>query len=137
MSIECISLFSGAGGLDFGAKSAGVDITHFIENDSDSIETLKLNNRNKGEILKEDVSDFHFKKLKRGKKQIIIGGPPCQPFSKNGYWIKNSNRKIDLDPRNMIDQYVRLLMKLNLQVFCLKMLKVCFIQQILILLINF
>ena len=82
MSIECISLFSGAGGLDFGAKSAGVDITHFIENDSDSIETLKLNNRNKGEILKEDVSDFHFKKLKRGKKQIIIGGLLVNLFQK-------------------------------------------------------
>ena len=107
MSIECISLFSGAGGLDHGAKCAGVDVTHFIENDGDCIETLKLNNSHSSEILKEDVSDFPFKKLKTKKKQIVIGGPPCQPFSKNGYWVKNSNRKIDLDPRNMIDQYVR------------------------------
>ncbi len=107
MSIECISLFSGAGGLDHGTESAEIDITHFIENDSDCIETLKLNNQYKGDILKEDVSTFPFKKLRKRNKQIIIGGPPCQPFSKNGYWVKNANRKIELDPRNMIDQFLR------------------------------
>ena len=22
----------------------------------------------------------------------MVGGPPCQPFSKAGYWVKNENR---------------------------------------------
>ena len=42
----------------------------------------------------DDLNLPFFEKYLNGKKTIIIGGPPCQPFSKNGYWIKNKNRKI-------------------------------------------
>jgi DNA (cytosine-5)-methyltransferase 1 len=38
---------------------------------------------------------------------IVIGGPPCQPFSKNGYWVRNENRLAIADPRNMIAQFFR------------------------------
>lgn len=42
-------------------------------------------------------------------KLLLVGGPPCQPFSKAGYWVKNENRKANDDPRNMIGPYFRLI----------------------------
>ena len=40
--IQVISLFSGAGGLDLGCKLNNIEIKIAIDNDNDSIETLKL-----------------------------------------------------------------------------------------------
>ena len=47
--------------------------------------------------------------MARDKKKplMIIGGPPCQPFSKNGYWITNNKRLKDLDPRNHISSFFK------------------------------
>jgi site-specific DNA-cytosine methylase len=41
--VQAISLFSGAGGLDIGCKKSGVEVKIAIDNDPDSVETLKLN----------------------------------------------------------------------------------------------
>ena len=39
---------------------------------------------------------------------IVIGGAPCQPFSKAGYWVTNKKRKGIDDPRaTLIDEYLR------------------------------
>ena len=101
-----ISLFTGAGGLDLGARSAGVKIVNCVENDPDSAMTLRNNNFNSTEIIEDDIQNVNFEKW-YAKDMIIIGGPPCQPFSKNGYWVKNKNRLIAEDPRNLLGQYLR------------------------------
>jgi DNA (cytosine-5)-methyltransferase 1 len=106
--IKGISLFSGAGGLDLGAELAGVEITHCIEIDHDSAETLRLNSKKSSKkILEQDIKLVDFSDMKCSNKTIVFGGPPCQPFSKNGYWVKNENRLIEKDPRNLIDQFLR------------------------------
>ena len=46
--------------------------------------------------------------------------PPCQPFSKNGYWVKNDNRLIDDDPRNMLGQFLRAVSELEPSGFLLE-----------------
>ena len=121
---QAISLFSGAGGLDIGCKLAGVDVKVAIDNDSDATETLKLNNQFKTTtVLKEDIKNFNPKKVEKylnGKKIILIGGPPCQPFSKNGYWVKNENRKSNEDPRNCIQNYFDFVKNLNPNGFLLE-----------------
>lgn len=108
--VKGISIFSGAGGLDVGAHQAGVDILACVENDADAAQTLRLNNNLLGaEVLEKNIEDVDFRVWSNSEPSILIGGPPCQPFSKNGYWVKNNNRLIEHDPRNMLGQFVRAL----------------------------
>lgn len=112
--VHCISIFSGAGGLDVGAANAGAKIIACVENDHDAAQTLRLNKvAPESEIIEKDIQDVDFRYWNDGKDKILIGGPPCQPFSKNGYWVKNDNRLIEADPRNMLGQYLRALKQLK------------------------
>lgn len=112
--VRCVSIFSGAGGLDIGAKKAGARIVACVENDPDAAETLRINGVCEGStaVVESDIQAVDFTRLRHGDPTILIGGPPCQPFSKNGYWVKNDNRLIDDDPRNMVSQFLRALAEL-------------------------
>ena len=101
-----IGLFSGAGGLDIGAEQAGIDLIYSMDNDPDSVHTLQ-SNFSSHDIALSDIKDVNFKQFKKVKNLIIFGGPPCQPFSKNGYWVKNINRDSSEDPRNLLSQFLR------------------------------
>lgn len=118
--VVALSIFSGCGGLDIGCKMAGIPVIFSLDFDRDSVGTLKANKEvNSSNIYHADIRNFPINGYKEVLKEnlvdkfIIIGGPPCQPFSKAGYWIGNKNRKSGADPRNMINEYVRILNKLN------------------------
>ena len=114
--VHAISFFAGAGGLDIGSQLAGAKIISSLDFDKDSVDTLKANKIFKdsqhllGDI--KDISGKNYKKLLKERnpdKLILIGGPPCQPFSKAGYWVTHKNRLGSEDPRNMIGHYLRLI----------------------------
>lgn len=98
--MNTISLFSGAGGLDIGAVNAGATIRGCIENDHDSVQTLKLNHGDGYAVLEEDIAKLSSKNvlaaagLQRKNVDLIIGGPPCQSFSKNSYWTKEGTEAL-------------------------------------------
>jgi len=117
--IVALSIFSGCGGLDVGSHF-GVPVLACLDFDKDCTETLKANSIfNNAKIFHENIVDFdinEFRKILKEKKYdkfILIGGPPCQPFSKAGYWVGNNARKKDKDPRNMVNEYLNIVKKLK------------------------
>jgi DNA (cytosine-5)-methyltransferase 1 len=140
-----ISLFTGSGGLDLGAHLARCASLVCVEIDEDCVSTLSQNREfARSQVISTDLREVSSEeilssaKLKRGEAALLIGGPPCQPFSKAAYWtstgeearrreqlpsrsrglrksrsVKQFNRKKfnpREDPRSsLIDEYVRVL----------------------------
>lgn len=99
-----ISLFSGAGGLDLGLSAASFDARLCVEIDEVAKSTLKLNHP-KWKL--SDPGDIHLitpddlleqSGLDRNELTLLAGGPPCQPFSKSGYWVTGDTDRLT-DPR--------------------------------------
>jgi DNA (cytosine-5)-methyltransferase 1 len=91
--VAIIDLFAGAGGFSVAARLAGGDVRLSVELDAVCCRTLEANDFGKSHrVLKEDVRSLRgddlrkVAKLKAKEPLIVVGGPPCQPFSKGGYW---------------------------------------------------
>ena len=116
--VKCVSIFTGAGGLDIGARNAGAEIIACVDNDHDSIETLRLNcSGHTFDTIEDDIKNVDFRRWADIDDLVLIGGPPCQPFSKNGYWVTHDNRLIQDDPRNLLGQFIRVLSEMRPKAF--------------------
>lgn len=99
-----ISLFSGAGGLDLGLHAAGFTNKLCVEIDSTARQTLSLNRPEwklafPGDIHSLTPSELLLQSgLKPRELTLLAGGPPCQPFSKSGYWVTGDTDRLT-DPR--------------------------------------
>lgn len=95
--INVIDLFAGAGGLSVGAHRAGATVAASLEFDPVACETLRSNAMYHGKVIEGDVCDYGgdvLRKLAGLKKRdplVIVGGPPCQPFSKAAYWTEEGD----------------------------------------------
>lgn len=114
-SLNAISLYTGAGGLDLGIEAAGFETRVAVEIEPDAVATLRANRS--WEIIDQDIhSDAATSKqilargaLKAGDVDLLVGGPPCQPFSKSGYWARGDSRRLS-DPRaTTLEAYLRVL----------------------------
>ena len=65
--VNCVSIFSGAGGLDVGAAQAGDHIVACVENDPDAAQTLRLNLSHAGTVvLERDIQAVNFDQWRTG-----------------------------------------------------------------------
>lgn len=119
--IAAISLFSGAGGLDIASFLSGIPVALSTDFDLDCVETLKINDEfHNTKIIHGDLHSIEssvFKEVMDSmqyNKFIVIGGAPCQPFSKAGYWVGNQTRRGINDPRaTLVDEYLRVVTDLK------------------------
>jgi len=108
-----ISLYTGAGGLDYGFEAAGFRTAVALEMDHQSCETLRHNRE--WPVIEGDIHDVSSEEILRmaglscGEPDVLIGGPPCQPFSKSGYWASGDAARLN-DPRaGTLQAYMRVL----------------------------
>jgi len=110
-----ISLFSGAGGLDLGFKNEGYKIALAIDSESSAIDTHKHNFEGTESIVADltklgpkGVLKHVIKNVAPGSRIGVIGGPPCQGFSR-----ANISSQPD-DPRNLLPVlYVKIIRELQ------------------------
>lgn len=109
-----ISLYTGAGGLDLGFEAAGFEVAVAIELDPDAVATIRRNRD--WPLIDRDIHDVPTREiletggLAEGEADALVGGPPCQPFSKSGYWSNHgASLRLD-DPRaGTMGAYLRVL----------------------------
>ena len=90
--MKVVSLFAGAGGLDFGLIKAGHEVIWANVIDSDSCETYRENIG--GHIVCGDIAGLNFDLIPEA--DVLVGGFPCQGFS-----MANLLRKPE-DSRNVL-----------------------------------
>ena len=128
--LTAISLFSGAGGLDLGAEAAGFATCAAVESSDVARRTMLANAPRHFPRISEtavlsDVLLVEPKELlgraqmRRGEVDLLVGGPPCTPFSKSGYWLEY--KRAGADPKaSLLDEYVRLLAGIQPRAFVME-----------------
>jgi DNA (cytosine-5)-methyltransferase 1 len=123
-----ISLFTGAGGLDLGFHAGGLSTAVTVEMDARCCNTLEVNKRRgySWEVIHAPVEEISSEallsaaKLRPGEADALIGGPPCQPFSKSGYWSRGDSGRLK-DPRaNTLAEFIRVLRDTRPKTFLLE-----------------
>lgn len=105
---KIVSLFSGAGGLDLGFKDAGFQVAVAIDSSEAAFRTHRRNFPETQstvadliELKPSGVAALVAKKIRPGERIGVIGGPPCQGFSR-----ANTSAQAD-DPRNKLPDVYR------------------------------
>lgn len=122
--LTAISLFTGIGGLDFGFEAAGFRTAVAVELDPTACNAIRLNRR--WPVIQAKIQDISSRALlktaglKVGEADVLIGGPPCQPFSKAGYWKRGDALRLK-DPRaDTLAQFLRVLAETRPRAFLLE-----------------
>ena len=110
--ITAIDLFAGAGGLSLGLQMAGIEIVAAVESDPHCASTLSLH-LPYASIYDDDIRNIALSSY-RQKVDLVVGGPPCQPFSSGGLRASSS------DSRDMMPSFLRAIEDIQPQAFLME-----------------
>ena len=100
--IKIVSLFSGAGMLDYPfSKDKKFKIVYANDIDNGAVETYKANIGN--HIHNESIKDIKISDLPQAN--VLIGGPPCRPFSNANRTVTRLENHSDSE---LIREYIRI-----------------------------
>ena len=122
--LPVVSLFSGAGGLDLAIERADaaplerddpgsglLRVAVATDYNEPALATLRANFRDARTIAR-DIRLTSTEELlsagglQKGDPALVIGGPPCTPFSKSGFWLEQKRESRDPNA-SLLDEYVR------------------------------
>lgn len=112
--LTVLSLFTGAGGLDIGFDRADFDVRLCVEVDEVAKRTLKKNRSrwslaNPGNVHKLSPEEaLKQAGLRPRQLTLLAGGPPCQPFSKAGYWVTGDSGRLKDHRSKTLRAYLKL-----------------------------
>lgn len=134
--IKTISLFSGCGGLDLGFEASNFDVLFASDIFKEAAETLRHNNPNtfvfgppyfSGDVSEIDVASLEsLANIKGAEIDMIIGGPPCQPFSVAAAqrFLKSDTRfkrkGFESEKGQLIFEYLRLIKEIKPKAFLIE-----------------
>lgn len=126
--LPVLSLFSGAGGLDLAVERcsdpASLHVAVATDYDSSALATLSKNMPETVTIcadIRQTATDELLEAggLSVGDAALVIGGPPCTPFSKSGFWLEE--KRTSSDPNaSLLDDYVRVVRQSRPEAFILE-----------------
>lgn len=122
-----VSLFSGAGGLDLGVELAGYQVRAAVERYADATLTMEKNFPHLASaVIRSDILGVPTADIMKAaglsgstRPDLLVGGPPCTPFSKSGFWL--DWKRAGLDPEaSLLQAYTRVLREAQPRKFILE-----------------
>jgi len=135
--LPVVSLFSGAGGLDLAVERADaaplessdsggglLRVSVATDYNEPALATLKLNFHDSSTLV-GDIRNVSTEEilsvagLRSREPVLVVGGPPCTPFSKSGFWLEQKRESQDPNA-SLLDEYVRVIREAKPQAFILE-----------------
>lgn len=109
--LKVVSTFSGAGGIDLGFSAAGFKTVFATDIWDVACETLSVNSV-AASIKCDDSANIDFRSAVSTVTDpddidVVVGGPPCPPYSKSRFYLKSKPRALEDDLSHTLIDYIR------------------------------